>query len=138
MHVIENHHTFAWKDTLPDGKNVIIHRKGTTPAHVGEHGIIPRSMTTAAYLVKCKGADAALYSASHRAGRAISRQQAKASITVSSMKKVLSVANVTFIGSSVEENPSAYKDIEAVMQAQHSLVDFEGQFLPKIVRMYKE
>jgi tRNA-splicing ligase RtcB len=95
-------------------------------------------MTTAAYLVKGKGVDAALFSAAHGAGRAMSRQKAKDSITVSSMKKVLSAANVTLIGGSVEENPAAYKDIEAVMQAQHTLVDIEGRFLPKIVRMYKE
>ena len=138
LHVIENHHNFAWKDTLANGKEVIIHRKGATPAHNGEHGIIPGSMTTAAYLVKGKGADAALFSAAHGAGRAMSRQKAKNSITVSSMKKVLSAADVTLIGGSVEENPSAYKDIEEVMQAQHALVAIEGRFLPKIVRMYKE
>lgn len=51
LHVVDNHHNFAWKDKLVDGKEVIIHRKGATPAHKGELGIIPGSMTAPAYLV---------------------------------------------------------------------------------------
>ena len=135
---IENHHNFAWKDKLADGREVVIHRKGATPAHEGELGIIPGSMTTAAYLVKGRGVANALYSASHGAGRAMSRKRAKENTTVSALKKMLSDAGVTLIGGSVEENPLAYKDIEKVMDAQQELVDIEGQFLPKIVRMNKE
>src|SRR6201991_2037669 len=135
---VENHHNFAWKDRLADGREVIIHRKGATPAHEGELGIIPGSMTTSAYLVKGKGGDNTLHSASHGAGRAMSRQRAKENMTVSALKKMLSDAGVTLIGGSVEENPLAYKDIERVMDAQHSLVEIQGKFLPKIVRMNKE
>ncbi|RAJ08590.1 tRNA-splicing ligase RtcB [Chitinophaga skermanii] len=135
---INNHHNFAWKDTLPSGEEAIIHRKGATPAHAGEWGIIPGSMTTAAYLVKGLGNEAALYSASHGAGRAMSRQQAKQKMTVSALKKILADAGVTLIGGSVEENPFAYKDIETVMAAQTQLVNVQGRFLPKIVRMHKE
>ncbi|MGH7237685.1 MAG: RtcB family protein, partial [Candidatus Saccharimonadales bacterium] len=69
LYVVENHHNFAWKDDLANGEPVIIHRKGATPAHRGELGIIPGSMTTPAYLVAGKGVDGALYSASHGAGR---------------------------------------------------------------------
>jgi tRNA-splicing ligase RtcB len=135
---VENHHNFAWMDRLADGKEVIIHRKGATPAHEGELGIIPGSMTTAAYLVKGKGGDNTLYSASHGAGRAMSRKRAKENMTVSALKKMLADAGVTLIGGSVEENPLAYKDIERVMDAQRDLVDIQGRFLPKIVRMNKE
>jgi len=138
LHVVENHHNFAWKDKLDDGRDVIIHRKGATPAHAGELGIIPGSMTTPAYLVAGKGCGAALYSAAHGAGRAMSRQKAKDSITVSAMKKLLGQAGVTLIGGSVEENPLAYKDIETVMAAQQELVDVQGKFFPRIVRMNKE
>lgn len=138
LHVIENHHNFAWKDMLADGSNVIIHRKGATPAHQGELGIIPGSMTTPAYLVSGKGCTDALYSASHGAGRAMSRQKAKESMTVSGMKKLLTNAGVTLIGGTVEENPLAYKDIEIVMAAQRDLIDIEGKFYPRIVRMNKE
>jgi len=45
---------------------------------------------------------------------------------------------VTLIGGSVEENPLAYKDIERVIDAQRDLVEIQGKFLPKIVRMNKE
>lgn len=138
LRVIENHHNFAWKDKLPDGREVIIHRKGATPAHDGEAGIIPGSMTTPAYLVTGKGEADALYSASHGAGRAMSRQAAKDSMTVSAMKKLLGVAGVTLLGGTVEENPLAYKDIETVMAAQKMLVDVQGRFFPRIVRMNKE
>ncbi|MBS1563708.1 MAG: RtcB family protein, partial [Bacteroidetes bacterium] len=135
---VENHHNFAWKDRLADGKHVIVHRKGATPAHSGEHGIIPGSMTTAAYLVRGKGVDRALYSASHGAGRAMSRKRARESMTMSGLKQMLSAAGVTLIGGSVEENPMAYKDIETVIAEQQSLVEVEGRFMPKIVRMNKD
>jgi tRNA-splicing ligase RtcB (3'-phosphate/5'-hydroxy nucleic acid ligase) len=136
--IIDNHHNFAWKETLSDGRDVIVHRKGATPAHKGELGIIPGSMTTAAYLVSGKGEEQALYSASHGAGRAMSRKRARENMTVSGLKKMLAAANVTLIGGSVEENPLAYKDIENVIGAQQELVAVEGRFLPRIVRMHKE
>ncbi|RFS19657.1 RtcB family protein [Chitinophaga silvatica] len=135
---VENHHNFAWKDTLADGQEVIIHRKGATPAHKGELGIIPGSMTTPAYLVSGTGIERSLYSAAHGAGRSMSRKRAREHMTVSALKKIVADAGVTLIGGSVEENPFAYKDIETVMTAQRELVQVEGQFLPKIVRMYKE
>ena len=117
---------------------MIIHRKGATPAHEGELGIIPGSMTTPAYLVSGKGVGQALYSASHGAGRAMSRKRAKENMTVSGLKKMLANAGVTLIGGSVEENPLAYKDIDRVMEAQADLVTVQGRFMPKIVRMNKE
>jgi tRNA-splicing ligase RtcB len=135
---IENHHNFAWKENLADGSEVIVHRKGATPAHSGELGIVPGSMTTAAYLVSGKGVEESLYSASHGAGRAMSRQRAKESMTSSALKKILANAGVTLIGGSIEENPLAYKDIEMVMSAQKDLVSVQGRFMPKIVRMNKE
>lgn len=135
MATIENHHNFAWTDTLSDGKKVIIHRKGATPAHKGEMGIIPGSMAAAAYLVMGKGIENALYSASHGAGRAMSRSKAKDNTTASDLKKVLSKAGVTLIGGSVEESPKAYKNIEKVLTAQNELIEVQGKFIPRIVRM---
>jgi tRNA-splicing ligase RtcB (3'-phosphate/5'-hydroxy nucleic acid ligase) len=135
---VENHHNFAWKEKLGDGRQVIVHRKGATPAHKGEMGIIPGSMTTPAYLVMGKGMEHALYSASHGAGRAMSRSKARDNTTASDLKKVLNKAGVTLIGGSVEESPKAYKDIEKVIAAQKDLVDVQGKFLPRIVRMNRE
>jgi len=138
LYKIENHHNFAWKDKLADGTEAIIHRKGATPAHVGELGIIPGSMATPAYLVMGKGHTDALNSASHGAGRAMSRNDARGSTTKSAMKKMLAGADVTLIDGSIEENPTAYKDIELVMKAQTELVAIQGKFWPRIVRMNKE
>jgi tRNA-splicing ligase RtcB (3'-phosphate/5'-hydroxy nucleic acid ligase) len=135
--LVENHHNFAWKETI-GGRNMIVHRKGATPAHAGEPGIIPGSMTDAAYVVTGRGVENSLFSASHGAGRAMSRQRAKENMTVSGMKQMLAGAGVQLIGGSVEENSLAYKDIERVMAAQTSLVDIQGRFLPKIVRMNKD
>lgn len=135
---IENHHNFAWKQILENGEEVIVHRKGATPAAKRELGIIPGSMTTPAYVVSGKGNPQSLASAAHGAGRAMSRKRAKELMTVSNMKKSLANAGVTLIGGSVEENSTAYKDIETVMQAQKEVVHIEGIFHPKIVRMNKE
>lgn len=135
---VENHHNFAWKDRLSDGREVIVHRKGATPAHEGELGIIPGSMTAPAYLVKGLGAESSICSAAHGAGRAMSRQKARNSMTASGMRQLLSKAGVTLVGGAVDENPQAYKDIEKVMGAQKALVTAEGVFYPKIVRMSKD
>ncbi|AFD05388.1 RtcB family protein [Solitalea canadensis] len=135
---VENHHNFAWKEQLEDGTNAIVHRKGATPAHKGQLGIIPGSMTTAGYLVSGMGAASAINSASHGAGRLMSRSKAKDSFTNSSLKKLLVEAGVSLIGGSTEESPLAYKDIESVMQMQEELVKIQGRFMPRIVRMNKD
>jgi tRNA-splicing ligase RtcB len=135
---IGNHHNFAWKETLDDGREAIVHRKGATPAHTGEAGIIPGSMTAPGYLVQGCGISESLCSASHGAGRAMSRQKAKESFTQSALKKMLGGAGVQLIGGSVEEAPLAYKNIDRVMDSQKELVAIQGKFMPKIVRMNKE
>ena len=135
---VSHHHNFAWKETLPDGREVIVHRKGATPAHIGEAGIIPGSMSTAGYVVCGRGLPDALFSASHGAGRAMSRQKAKENFTRSMMNKMLTVAGVTLIGGTGEEASLAYKNIDRVMEAQKTLVDIHGRFMPRIVRMNKE
>lgn len=135
--VIENHHNFAWKEQLPNGKNAIVHRKGATPAGKGVLGIIPGSMTAAAFIVRGKGNTESLNSASHGAGRAMSRTKAKNSFTMKSLRQELSKHRVKLIGGGIDEAPMAYKDIRQVMNAQTNLVDVIGTFLPKIVRMDK-
>jgi tRNA-splicing ligase RtcB len=134
---VENHHNFAWKEVHEDHE-YIVHRKGATPAGKGVPGIIPGSMTAPGYVVRGLGNDASLYSAAHGAGRKMSRVKAKNSITMSSMKKLLESEHITLIGGSTEEAPAAYKDIELVMKSQTTLVDIEGTFYPKVVRMAKD
>ena len=135
---IENHHNFAWKEKQSDGSELIVHRKGATPAKQGELGIIPSSMTSSGYIVSGKGAQGALYSASHGAGRKMSRRKAKASITGSEVRKHLKSKGVSLIGGGVDEAPMVYKNIDNVMKSQTELVTVEGMFIPKIVRMNKD
>ena len=72
---IENHHNFAWQEKVR-GRDVIVHRKGATPASPGTLGIIPGSMATPAYLVEGLGNTESLASTSHGAGRRMSRKAA--------------------------------------------------------------
>jgi len=133
--VIENHHNFAWKENMPDGSEVIVHRKGATPAGKGVLGIIPGSMTAPGFIVRGTGEVHSLNSAAHGAGRLMSRTKAKQSITKKELRKVLKNEGVELIGGGLDEAPFAYKNIHEVMDRQKKLVEVVGSFLPKIVRM---
>lgn len=134
MKMVENHHNFAWKEKW-EGRDVIVHRKGATPAGKNVLGIIPGSMTAAGFIVKGKGEMASVNSASHGAGRLMSRSRAMQSITHNALKDELKKHGVKLMGGGLDEAPFAYKDIELVMQSQQSLVDVVGKFTPKIVKM---
>lgn len=131
---VENHHNFAWKEQW-NGQEVIVHRKGATPASKDVMGIIPGSMTAPGFLVRGKGEMNSINSASHGAGRQMSRTKAIQSITKNEMTTILKDHGVTLIGAGLDEAPMAYKDIDMVMAAQTDLVDVLARFLPKIVRM---
>jgi len=133
---VENHHNFAWKE-VHNGQELVVHRKGATPAAKGELGIIPGSMTSKGYIVSGLGVGESLNSASHGAGRKLSRKEARESISKSHLHAKLAEHKTMLIGGSVEEASMAYKDIEVVMQSQKELVKVEGAFTPKIVRMNK-
>jgi tRNA-splicing ligase RtcB len=131
---IENHHNFAWKESW-NGEEVIVHRKGATPAGKGVMGIIPGSMTAPGFLVRGKGVELSVNSASHGAGRQMSRTKAVQNISKDDFKAVLKANEVTLIGAGLDEAPMAYKDINVVMAAQQELVDVVAKFTPKMVRM---
>jgi len=132
--VVENHHNFAWKEKW-EGKDVIVHRKGATPAAKDVLGVIPGSMTAAGFIVKGKGEPASVNSASHGAGRKMSRTKAMESVTDQQLKDELKKHGVKLIGGGLDESPFAYKDIGLVMKSQQHLVDIIGKFTPKIVKM---
>jgi tRNA-splicing ligase RtcB len=134
MRMVENHHNFAWKEQH-EGKEVIVHRKGATPAGKDVLGIIPGSMSAPGFIVKGKGVEASVSSASHGAGRRMSRTAAINTITHKEMKETLERQGIKLIGGGLDEAPMAYKDIRTVMDAQKQLVDVLGSFTPKIVRM---
>ncbi|MEO1052388.1 MAG: RtcB family protein [Bacteroidota bacterium] len=132
---IENHHNFAWKEKDVQGNEIIVHRKGATPAGKGVLGIIPGSMTAPGFIVRGKGNQASINSASHGAGRVMSRTQAKNTLDKQAVLQHIHDAGVELIGSGLDEAPMAYKDINQVMNAQKDLVEVVGSFAPKIVRM---
>jgi tRNA-splicing ligase RtcB len=136
--VVENHHNFAWHETLPDGRKVIVHRKGATPAGEGVYGVIPGSMGDAGYVVRGRGVENSLSSASHGAGRRMSRRVAIDSISKSARDDYLKERGVTLLGGGLDESPQAYKQIEDVIAAQSDLVEIVGKFSPRIVRMADE
>jgi tRNA-splicing ligase RtcB (3'-phosphate/5'-hydroxy nucleic acid ligase) len=112
-----------------------VHRKGATPAGAGVLGIIPGSMATPGFIVRGKGDPASLNSASHGAGRTMSRTKAKETISPGAVKQLLTDAGVEVMGSGLDEAPQAYKNIHQVMEYQQDLVHVHGSFMPKVVRM---
>lgn len=135
---IENHHNFAWKEFhLIDGKEreVIVHRKGATPAGRGVLGMIPGSMASPGFVVRGKGRPESLHSAAHGAGRIMSRTKAIQTFTWSVVKKLLAERDVTLLSAGLDEAPGVYKDISQVMAAQNDLVEVLGRFDPRLVKM---
>lgn len=133
--LLENHHNFAWKEKDANGKEVIVHRKGATPAGDGNIGIIPGSMTSPGFIVRGKGEAASLNSASHGAGRVMSRRKAKTTLSKKDILDHLKKMRTEVIGSGLDEAPMVYKDIHKVMEHQQDLVQILGKFTPKVVRM---
>ena len=135
---IENHHNFAWKEChriAGEERDVIVHRKGATPAGAGVLGVIPGSMASPGFVVRGKGEPDSLHSASHGAGRVMSRKKAKESFTWNAAKKILAENDVTLLSAGLDEVPMVYKDIHEVMAAQTDLIDVLGRFDPRLVKM---
>ena len=131
---VENHHNFAWLETH-FGRRVVVHRKGATPAGRGVLGVIPGSMATPGYVVRGKGIAASLESASHGAGRVMSRKEAKRTFTWSDIRRQLDALGITVLSAGADEAPGVYKDIEWVMSCQEDLVERVARFEPRIVKM---
>ncbi|MFO7883996.1 MAG: RtcB family protein [Desulfobacteraceae bacterium] len=131
---LENHHNFAWKETLFQ-RPVIVHRKGATPAHRGVMGIILGSMASPAFIVRGLGNEDALNSAAHGAGRRMSRTAAIKKFQWNDLNALLKEKGITLISGGLDEIPMAYKDIETVMADQEDLIDIVAKFEPKLVKM---
>ena len=129
---VENHHNFAWKEQH-GGKDVIVHRKGATPAGEGVLGVIPGSMASPGFVVRGKGKRQSLDSASHGAGRQMSRTAAREKFRWAHVAE--NSAGVQLLSAGIDEVPGAYKDIHTVMARTADLVDVIARFDPKIVKM---
>ena len=130
----ENHHNFAWK-TQCGPREVIVHRKGATPAEQGVIGIIPGSMASPAYVVRGVGNELALNSAAHGAGRRMSRNAAIRQYTWRDLEILLRKKGITLISAGIDEVPMAYKNIDDVMAQQKDLISIVARFDPKLVKM---
>lgn len=132
--VVENHHNYAWKERIGE-KDLIVHRKGATPSHTGELGIIPGTMVDPGYVVTGRGAMEFLNSSSHGAGRTMSRTRARQTINEREWRDLLHGRNIKLIGGDLDEAPGAYKRIDEVVDLQTALVMPVAKFTPSIVRM---
>lgn len=131
---VENHHNFAWREHH-DGRDLIVHRKGATPAARGELGVIPGSMADPAWIVRGRGNPQSLRSASHGAGRVMSRRQGKRLWDFDKVRQELLHQGIHVLAAGADEVPGVYRNIANVMAAQQDLVDSIARFDPKIVRM---
>ena len=130
--LINIHHNYATIEHHYN-KDVWVHRKGATLARKGTMGIIPGSQGTCSYIVEGLGNESSLCSCSHGAGRKMSRMKAKQVLTVEEEAKRLndlgivhSIRNID----DLDEAPSAYKDIDVVMEEQKDLVKILDKLSP--------
>jgi tRNA-splicing ligase RtcB len=131
---IENHHNYAWKEIVHD-QELIVHRKGATPAGKDELGVIPGSMSAPGFIVRGLGNPEGLNSAAHGAGRRMSRKQAFQKFTWEGVQARLDALGVELLSAGLDEAPDAYKDIRQVMADQSDLVIAVAEFQPKLVKM---
>ncbi len=116
------HHNYVEKENH-FGQNVWLTRKGAVRAREGDLGIIPGSMGTKSYIVRGKGNPESFHSCSHGAGRKMSRTEAKRRFTVADHVEATKGVECKKDESVIDETPMAYKDIDAVMEAQTDLVE---------------
>lgn len=140
---VENHHNFAWKERHDPGdgrgeRTLIVHRKGATPAGDWVLGVIPGSMATPGFVVRGRGSAASLCSASHGAGRLMSRTRARETFAWGNVRRELSARGVHVLSAGIDEVPGVYKDIHQVMAQQQDLVEPVARFDPRLVKMAPE
>ncbi|MDI2132509.1 RtcB family protein [Yinghuangia seranimata] len=124
--MINCHHNYVSEETY-DGMDLLVTRKGAIRAGKGDMGIIPGSMGTRSYIVRGLGNTAAFNSASHGAGRKMSRNAAKKRFTVADLAEQTKGVECRKDAGVVDEIPGAYKDIDKVMAQQADLVEVVAQ-----------
>ena len=123
---ISCHHNYVAEE-IYDGVDVLVTRKGAIRAGGGDLGIIPGSMGTGSYIVRGLGNESSFNSASHGAGRRMSRNQARKQFTVEDLKKQTKGVECRKDNGVVDEIPGAYKDIRSVMAQQTDLVEIVAE-----------
>jgi tRNA-splicing ligase RtcB len=120
--VVNCHHNYVDRENH-FGANVLVTRKGAVRARKGDLGIIPGSMGARSFIVRGKGDKDSFCSCSHGAGRAMSRGAAKKAFTLEDHAKATEGVECRKDAGVIDETPGAYKDIQAVMDAQSDLVE---------------
>ena len=120
--VVSCHHNYISKENH-FGQNVIVTRKGAVRAREGDLGIIPGSMGTGSFIVRGLGNKESFCSCSHGAGRKMSRGAANRQISLEEHAMAMKGIECRLDKDVLDESPAAYKDINAVMEAQKSLVE---------------
>ncbi|WP_291991490.1 RtcB family protein [Candidatus Accumulibacter sp. ACC003] len=116
------HHNYVQKETH-FGSEVFVTRKGALSARRGELGIIPGSMGSRSYIVSGLGNAESFCSCSHGAGRVMSRNEARRRFTLADQQRATAHVECRKDAEVIDEIPLAYKDIDAVMHAQRTLVE---------------
>ncbi|GHF07912.1 RNA-splicing ligase RtcB [Amycolatopsis deserti] len=119
---ISCHHNYVAEETY-DGVDVLVTRKGAIRAGSGDLGIIPGSMGTGSYIVRGLGNETSFHSASHGAGRRMSRTKARKTFTAADLAAQTDGVECRKDEGVVDEIPAAYKDIDSVIRAQTDLVE---------------
>jgi len=120
------HHNYVSKENHY-GENVLVTRKGAVRARSGDLGIIPGSMGAKSFIVRGLGNPESFHSCSHGAGRRMSRSEAKRRFTVDDVLAQTSGVECRKDEGIIDEIPSAYKDIDEVMENQKDLVEVVAQ-----------
>jgi len=131
---VENHHNFGWRESWR-GRDVIVHRKGATPAHMGVLGIVPGSQGHDSFIVRGLGSEAAINSAGHGAGRLMSRTEAMRTVPKRARNDWLQERGIELMAGGMDEAPQAYKDIREVLAFQADLIEPIATFSPRLVLM---
>ena len=156
VELVHNHHNFAWKE-VHDGEEVVVVRKGATPAFPGQKGFIGGSMGDDAVIVQgSTAADpataalqrAALFSTVHGAGRVMSRTAAAGKrhrrtgrilspgrVTPEMMQAWVRGKGVILRGGGPDESPHVYRRLPEVLAAQGSTIEVLHTLRPLIVVM---
>ncbi|MEU1051312.1 RtcB family protein [Streptomyces sp. NPDC005876] len=116
------HHNYVAEERY-EGMDLLVTRKGAIRAGSGEYGIIPGSMGTSSYIVKGLGNEKSFNSASHGAGRRMSRNAAKRHFTVRDLEEQTRGVECRKDHGVLDEIPGAYKNIDQVMEQQQDLVE---------------
>lgn len=124
--VIKCHHNYVAEETH-FGEDLFVTRKGAIRAQKDDFGIIPGSMGTKSYIVRGKGNPESFTSASHGAGRRMSRSAAKKAFTIEDVEKQTAGVECRKDSGVIDEIPQAYKDIDQVMENQKDLVSIVAE-----------